>query len=232
MSERSPFACLDAAGLNRQHVFTVADLPAEVRAGLGVQAQETRLLLIGHAGRLLWDKVLASGGTSEHPIDDYTRQTLADFFATEHPGARFRLLYPGAALIGLQALGQLAGWHQPTPFMVGIDPHWGSWFAYRAVLLTDADFLPSTAVDRGNVCAACADAPCVAACPPQALAGREFSLARCSDFRLREASPCAEGCLARSACPVGAGHRYDDAQIRHSYRRSLAMLRQWREAAA
>ncbi|HMT81523.1 MAG TPA: hypothetical protein PKD66_14225, partial [Azonexus sp.] len=60
-----------------------------------------------------------------------------------------------------------------------------------------------------------------------ALAGGEFNLERCSRFRLAADSPCAVGCLARIACPVAPGHRYDDDQIRHSYQRSLAMLRQY-----
>jgi ferredoxin len=236
MSEHSPFAQLDDAGLNRQHVFAVANLPEDVRATLGAEAHESRLLLVGHAGRRLWECVQASAIGSEHPIDDYTRQRIAAFFAEHHPSAHYRLLYPGDQPIGLQALGRLAGWHHASPFMVGIDAKWGSWFAYRAVVLTDADFLPSTAVDRApqevplgdrNPCIDCLDPPCLAACPAGALAGRQFSLTACSRYRLAEKSACAEGCLARSACPVGAEHRYDPAQIRHSYSRSLAMLRQY-----
>ncbi len=217
-----------AAGLNRQHVFVLADLPPAVRHGLQPRPGERRLILLGHAGRHLWDCVQASGIGGEHPIDDYCRQTVARLFAEHLPGHRYRLLYPGSAPVGLQALGQLAGWHHASPFMVGVDAEWGSWYAYRAVILSTADFAPMPVVERRGPCLDCRDRPCIAACPAGA-AGDNFRLDRCADERLRPASPCARGCLARSACPVGAEHRYAEAQIRHSYSQSLPMLRAWRQ---
>lgn len=220
-----------AAGLNRQHVFALANLPDDLRTGLQPQSDEQRLILLGHAGRRLWDCVQAAGAGGEHPIDDYCRQTIARLFAEHLPSHRYRLLYPGHGPngpVGLQALGKLAGWHHASPFMVGIDAEWGSWFAYRAVILCTADFPPTPVVERRNPCLDCRDRPCIAACPAEA-AGASFRLDRCIDERLRSASPCAYRCLARDACPVGAEHRYAEAQIRHSYARSLPMLRQWRD---
>ena len=46
-------ALLDDAGLNRQHVFNLADLPADLLAPLDLRPGETQLLLFGHAGRRL-----------------------------------------------------------------------------------------------------------------------------------------------------------------------------------
>lgn len=221
-----PADVLATAGLNLCHVFDVAALPDNILAPLALGPDERRLILLGHAGRRLWDCVQASGIASEHPIDDYTLATVDRVFRQHLPGIAWRAPYPGDAPIGLQALGALAGWHHESPFRVGIDPHWGSWFAYRAVLLTDGDFSPSQPVDRSHPCADCVDRPCLAACPPRAL-DHGFDLKACAGERLRPGAACAEGCLARQACPVGAEHRYAAEQIRHSYSRSLAMLRQY-----
>ncbi len=222
-----PTDALAAAGLNRQHVFNLADLPGALLAPLGDLAGYRQLILLGHGGRRLWECVQAAGLASEHPIDDYCTFTVDRIFGPILPAGGYRLVYPGETLIGLQSLGARAGWHHPTPFMVGIDEEFGSWSAYRAVLLADSDFCPSQAVDRKSPCATCQQPPCIATCPAEALAGGEFSLAKCSAYRLQPESPCAHGCLARQACPVGAQHRYEAAQIAHSYARSLAMLRQY-----
>lgn len=223
-----PAAHFAARGLNRQHVFNINELPAAILAGLERRPAERQLILLGHAGRQLWDCVQAAGIRGEHPIDDHCRQAVTDFFAEHFPDRPYRLPYPGDAPLGLQALGTLAGWHHTSPFMIGVDRHWGSWFAYRAVILCATDFDPTPIVDYGNPCLDCRAQPCIAACPADA-AGTPFKLNACADERLRPGSPCAYGCQARNACPVGAAHRYDESQIRHSFAQSLAMLRQWRQ---
>ena len=221
-----PATELDDAGLNRQHVFNLSDLPAEVLAPLGPLANFTQLILLGHAGRRLWTCVQAAHLPGEHPIDDYTTQVVSRLFTPLLGNAPSQLVYPGEVMIGLQALGHLAGWHHPAPFMVGIDSQWGSWSAYRAVILAQSQFPISPRSHLAPPCPSCLNPPCISACPAQALQGGEFVFSRCSTFRLLENSPCAQGCLARLACPVGQEHRYDEAQIVHSYQRSLQWLRQ------
>jgi hypothetical protein len=143
------------------------------------------------------------------------------------PGQRCRILFPGEQPIGLQALGKLAGWHQPSPIMVGVDVEWGSWYAYRAVAIADTDFTPSPPLHERSPCPACAPRTCIATCPADALQAGQFDLDACSRYRLQPDSACAHGCLARQACPAGAEHRYDPEQIRHSYSRSLAVIRRY-----
>lgn len=227
-----PSALLDHAGLNRQHVFDLEALPATIRTTLAPSEGERQLILIGHGGRRLWEQVNAAGLVGSDPIDDFTRDTIARWFASSQPGRIFRLLYPGEQPIGLQQLGTLAGWHQPSPFMVGIDAQWGSWFAYRAVLLADTDFKPSTVIERHSPCLNCQAKPCIAACPGEALVNGAFSLARCADYRLQHGSTCQATCVARLACPVAAEHRYSEAQMRHSYQISLHMLTHYRNKPA
>ena len=229
MSERSPFVAdfLNESGLNRQFVFDLSALPADIAGQLAPQTRERQLILFGHGGRRLWECVKAAGLSGEHPIDDYSVRTVERWFAEQLPGHRYRILFPGDQPIGLQALGKLAGWHHPSPIMVGVDREWGSWYAYRAAVIADTDFVPSLAEAGRSPCPSCTAQPCVAACPADALHGGQFDLERCSRYRLQPDSHCAHGCLARQACPVGSEHRYDDAQITHSYSRSLAVIRQY-----
>ena len=222
---RADFTALDAAGLNLQAVFDLAALPEAVQGSLrGHPAFDPafrQLILIGHGGRLLWERVRAAGGDSPHPIDDYSRATFNRWFAENLPGHRHAVVYPGDAPVGLQALGTLAGWHHPSPFMVGINARWGSWFAYRVLALADTD-LPVTAPDPSpSPCLACAARPCVPACPGDALADGGFSLAKCIAYRRLADSRCRATCVARLACPVGREHRYEDSQLAHAEGRSL-----------
>ena len=219
-------ADLNEAGLNLQHVFDLQQLPRSIYEALAPQAEERQLLLVGHGGRRLWSAVQAAQLDSEHPIDDYTRMTLHNWFRTHLPQHRYRIVYPGKGTVPLQALGQLAGWHHPSPFMVGVDAQWGSWFAYRAAILTDTQWVPTQVKPTTSACAVCRDRVCVRACPAQALEP-VFSMKACASYRLSDRSACQTRCVAREKCPLGKVHRYEDAQIQHSYGRSLAMLRQY-----
>jgi epoxyqueuosine reductase len=218
---------LNHAGLNRQHVFDLAALPADLVAPLEPAPHERQLILFGHAGRRLWECVQAEGIHSAHPIDEYSVRTVERWLAQALPQARSRLVFPGAQRIGLQRLGSLAGWHRAAPFMVGIDSVWGSWFAYRAAILIDTGLPPSAPIDNGYPCGNCADKPCITACPAGALTSGRFDLSACITGRLAADSNCALGCTARNACTIGAQHRYDESQIRHSAAGSLASIRSY-----
>lgn len=229
MSERQvfPAALFDQAGLNRQHLFNLASLPDEIRAKLGDTADFRQLILLGHGGKKLWECVQAAGLPGEDPIDDYVMQRVRRIFAHHLANKNYRIVYPGEAPVGLQQLGKLAGWHQPSPFMVGIDAEWGSWFAYRAVILADTDFLPVLPVDRSKPCLSCADQPCLSACPAGAVTTEAFALDKCLAYRQSADAACQFTCLARIACPVGREHRYSADQLRHCYGISLRMIRQF-----
>lgn len=218
------FSALDRAGLNLRAVFDLAALPAGTRAGLDPERRYRQLILFGHGGRTLWEQVQAAGPSSGHPIDDFSVATVRAWFARQLPGRLFSIVYPGDAPIGLQALGKLAGWHHESPFRVGINAAWGTWFAYRAVALADTALAPTPPTPGASPCLACAEPPCVSACPAGALEAREFSLPRCVSYRRRPDSRCRATCIARTSCPVRTEHRYADAQIAHSYSRSLRMI--------
>ena len=233
------FAPLISSGLNLHHVFDLAALPPEWLATLGLDEAERRpyrqLILIGHLGRDCWTSLQRRGMHGSDPLDQFVTERVAAWMTDSLPGQAWRQLFPGPAPVGLQRLGALAGWHQSSPFGVGVDAEWGSWFAYRAVLLADTDLPLTPQRQSASPCVDCRDSPCLAACPAGALsapsdwlrAGSGEGLRRCLEHRLRPGSNCQDRCLARNACPVGAPHRYTDEQIAYHYLHSLRCIREY-----
>lgn len=227
------WSMLDEAGLNRQHVFELAQLPAQLLAPLDVQAHERQLILLAHAGTRLWSRVQAQGRAGAHPIDTYSIEQAQRWLAHALPTARYRIVYPNGQPgglpagrhLGLQSLGQLAGWHHSSPFMLGIDARWGSWFAYRVAIIADTRLPPSPVTPSAHPCHSCTSQPCRSACPAHALDAGAMDTQACRTQRLQPGSACALDCPARLACPVGAEHRYETSQIRHGAAASLAALR-------
>lgn len=223
------FSALNEIGLNRQAVLGYESLPQVLRRQIEdsfcCHHPRRQLIVIGNGGPLLWRTIQVCGWNSAEPIDDFSTSAVADWFASHYPQHSCTQLFPAVSQIGLQQLGELAGWHQAAPFMLGIDPFWGSWFAYRVVLLTDTEFALTPRLEQRSPCLDCSERPCVAACPPRAMSGQGFSMRACADYRLASDSACRYRCLARDACPVGSGQRYDDAQLRHGYGHSLAALK-------
>ncbi|HJV88167.1 MAG TPA: hypothetical protein VJ698_22040 [Noviherbaspirillum sp.] len=222
---------LNSVGLNRYAIFDIDKLPAKIAAE--VRAQSTsglacrQLILIGHAGRKLWESVTAEGIRSAHPIDDFTVRTVRRWFEQCLPKNTYKILYPGTQTIGLQGLGQLAGWHHASPFMVGIDQAWGTWYAYRALVLADTAFEPSQPVQSDHPCTTCNHTRCVTNCPAAAFDAEKFELAKCIAYRKQDGSGCKATCLARVSCPVGSAHRYCDEQIRHTYLGSMRAIERY-----
>lgn len=226
-------ATLNDAGLNCHAVFDIAALPPALRAQLFESCPPAagfkQLILIGHGGRTFWQALQASGrelvrNEVDHPVDDFTVATVQEFLHTEFAGVGYEIVYPGSYTVGLQALGQLAGWHHPSPFMVGINASFGSWFAYRALVLANTDLPVSTPVASDSPCASCSAQPCVRKCPAQALDGGQFHLQKCLSYRRQAGSACKKTCIARVSCPVAGEHRYTTEQMHYHYGRSMKVI--------
>lgn len=226
------FAGLDAQGLNLHAVFSLDALPAEVLQTLALSDAERerfrQLILVGHQGRNFWAALQARGMHGAHPMDQFVTECIAGWMDGPLHGHTWRQVFPGPQAVGLQSLGRLAGWHHASPFWIGVQHDWGSWFAYRAVVLADTDLPLTPRLESPAPCDSCSDKPCIQACPAGALAREQtgaWQLRTCLDYRKQASSACQDRCLARNACPVGAGHRYDDAQIRYHYLHSLQAIR-------
>ncbi|NWF39614.1 hypothetical protein F3F96_10755 [Mariprofundus sp. NF] len=227
------FDLLNANGLNMQAVFNLCELPEAMQATLAEQVagytNYSQLILIGHGGREMWESVQASefrGATD--PIDCFSVDRVAQWLAETHPEAAYEIIYPASQrIVPLQALGGLAGWHHASPFRIGINQTWGSWFAYRVAVLADTDLNPTINVALGSPCLSCSDKACITACPADALADSKFSLQRCVDYRLQEESSCKKQCLSRLSCPVATEHRYTLEQINYHYGRSMQSIEEY-----
>ena len=222
------FTALNDVGLNLQAVLDLDALPAEMLAELrrrhDPEHRYRQLILIGHAGRSLWRAVKAAGIRSENPIDDFSVKSVEQWFSSHFANSAHEIAYPGDIQIGLQALGKVVGWHHASPLMIGISKTWGTWYAYRVVVLAATDLLPTPVLKSESPCVRCPDKDCVASCPGGAMDGGILILKKCLGYRQEASSRCKVTCVARVSCPVGSEHRYDDEQLRHSCSISLKMI--------
>jgi hypothetical protein len=235
-----PFAPLIERGLTLHAVLDLATLPVDVRASLGLNADEPtryrQLIVLGHQGRAFWAALQRRGLHGSDPVDAFVAECVRDWLNGPLAGHAWALLFPGVRHVGLQRLGELAGWHHAAPFRVGVDAQWGSWFAYRAVLLADTALPLTPQRALPSPCLSCHEQPCVTACPAAALdriptagtpqgQGEGFRLLACMAYRLQPGSACQDRCLARNACRVGEAHRYTEAQTAYHYLQSLPAIR-------
>ncbi len=145
-------------GLNMQAVFNLLELPEEITTSIRAHAPDiarfNQLIIFAHGGKRMWESVQASGfADADEPIDSFSIDLVRRYFAEACSENTFELLYPGSKqLIPLQKLGQLAGWHHSSPFRVGVNQVWGSWFAYRVVVLADTEFEPTSPLTAASPC--------------------------------------------------------------------------------
>jgi hypothetical protein len=174
--------------------------------------QETRsLLLLGSTGGLFFEGFLRANQGDPDPLDTYTRESITRLvtqFAPEALGVYFPFEAP---FLPFQQFA--AGLGAAGPLGILISAEYGPWFALRAcVALKEEAPLPAPAPD---VCASC-PAPCITACPAEAVQRAGLMVERCS--AARHCGPCQERCIAREACPVGVRWRYPDEAIRFHHR--------------
>lgn len=233
LMDRCDVASLAAQGLNLHAVFDLDGLPnglgADLRRRFDPSGRFRQLILIGNAGPTMWSAIRQSDvAASAHPIDEYSVSVVTAWFRSRLPYRNFDIVYPrNRREVPLQALGRLAGWHRPSPLGLGINATWGLWFAYRVALLADTELAPTQVPAAASPCEACASRDCIAACPAGATAPEGLDLEQCVAYRKLADSRCRTTCVARLACPVGAGHRYDDEQLRHCYSISLRAIERY-----
>lgn len=217
-------------GLNLYACFDCAALPTsilDVIASAGIDLERySRLLLLGHGGRTLWEQV-QSDWQADDPIDNYSIRVTKQFLHDYCDDAPHHILYPLTDMpLPLQQLGMLAGWHHRAPLGIGINGVYGVWFAYRVAVLTTAVLAPTEPMDTPSPCTNCVDKPCVSACPGRAVGEvGGFQAIPCFTHRVKSNSSCADRCLSRLACPYFPEHRYSDTQIQYHYTLSLPSLR-------
>lgn len=226
----SPY--LSELGFNLQAVLHSNCLPNDVLASLPdqfacLQSSGFSILMLGNGGNRFWQRFQESefAHQANHPVDRYSVSVAGQFVLQRWPQYTYHVLYPEPHPVALQRLGELAGWHHDSPIKVGINSVWGTWFAYRAVLLIEANLQATLPVQADSPCTSCQQKPCLNQCPSNALGFPQEFLERCLPYRLQPNSACQSTCLAREACPVQAQHRYSRPQIEYHYLDSLQTIK-------
>ncbi|MEE2828694.1 MAG: hypothetical protein VX498_05875 [Myxococcota bacterium] len=134
------------------------------------------LLLLGSAGPRLWESLREEGYLEgPDPVDSYCRDRVRVFRTklSDEPEKASQLAWPNPAgqPIAVTELGELAGWSSRSPLGLGIHPEHGLWFAYRAVLLLEAEAPQQQPAASPSPCLTCLDKPCVSHCPAGAVGG-------------------------------------------------------------
>lgn len=218
-------------GLEPRGWLAPEDISApRLKSGMAAKA----ICLVGHGGGGFWPVFQAwhamHPGIAD-PLDAWSKAVIE----------------PIAALLGGEAVFPSdKPWHpfqqwamaaeglQPSPLGLLIHPEYGLWHGYRGAILFDetrGDVAASLSAQgqgpdvfgqapeglQSHPCEACADKPCLSACPVDAFSTTGFAVANCRAFVRTPAGldGCMDsGCLARDACPVGRAYRYGADQIR------------------
>jgi len=176
------------------------------------------VVLIGPKGGSNWSHFRAwqssqtdRGGAD--PLDNWSKAVLtpiaenlgaAVWFPSDPPWQPF------------QSWAKAAEGLKPSPLGLLIHPEFGVWHSYRGALGFDVDLGNEPGSEKNHPCDKCAERPCLSACPVHAITENGFAVASCRAHLKTEpgqAGCVKSGCLARNACPVGAGWRYSDDQL-------------------
>ncbi len=194
-------SAIERAGLVPRGAFRLADgeLLADVRT----------IVLIGMTGRAGWEAFAASPEAREgngHPLDRFSRRVIDALAQELHAVA----LYPfgGPPHWPFQQWARRAEPVHPSPIGILIHPVYGLWHSYRGALgFSQALEVPAFETSA-SPCDSCRERFCLGACPVGAFSPAGYDVAACASYlRSPAGADCMTGgCLARRACPVGAGH--------------------------
>lgn len=188
------------------------------------------LLLFGQAGQELWPSFSQSPEYNDgepHPMDRWSErvgrniadslngQLLLPFGGPEHhPFLSWAIK---AESLTSSRLGML------------MHPVHGLWHAYRfAISLKESVSDLGEPPEPKDVCASCADEPCLSSCPVNAFDGKTYDVQACAaHLRGHPGGQCLmQGCMARDACPEGLPSRYASEQRKFHMKQFMIAMQQ------
>jgi hypothetical protein len=198
-----------AAGLSWRGAFHPdhGDLPDDARVGT--------LVLLGFIGRENWDVFSSSPEANDgapDPLDRWSKRVVTKL-AGEF-GAKPYFPFGGPPWAPFIEWGKKAEAVHRSAIGMLIHPDYGLWHSWRGALAFKDRFDLPAKDRRPSPCETCSEKPCLSACPAGAFASGEYDVAACKGHIAEpEGEDCMEwGCLARRACPIGAGYRYGKEQ--------------------
>jgi ferredoxin len=216
MSIGTVYSAIERTGLVPRGALLLAD-----NERVGVLQQVRTIALIGMAGRCGWDAFAASLEARDgldHPLDRFSRWVIDALAQELHAVA----LYPfgDPPHWPFQQWAQRAEPVHASPIGLLIHPTYGLWHSYRGALgLAEALDLPAV-IAAPSPCDSCRERPCLRGCPVGAFTVGGYDVAACAaHLKSPAGTACMEGgCLARRACPVGAGHAHGREQAAFTMR--------------
>ena len=180
----------------------------------GVPGTPRTLVLVGNAGPAMWRAFAAGRRVEPDPLDAWTRRVLGE--AAANLGAIALFPFDGPPYLPFQRWAGRCEPVSPSPIGPLIHPAYGLWHAYRGALAFEGrlDMAPPAA--DPSPCESCADKPCLAACPVDALKPGAYDVKACvGHIEGTAGKDCMDlGCRARRACPIGRAYTYQPDQAR------------------
>ncbi|MBT3768044.1 MAG: hypothetical protein HOB79_08845 [Rhodospirillaceae bacterium] len=184
------------------------------RGGFYSEGPQTHIL-IGNVGSAMWRSFLAENIDAPDPLDRWTRQVVEPI--AEQFNAQALYAFEGPPYHPFQRWAMKAEAVFPSPIGPLIHPKFGLWHAYRAALMFDRMIDLPIQEPAASPCEACAEKPCLSACPVEAFSTGRYDVPACVEhLETPEGASCLnESCAARRACPVRAQHCYTPEQSKH-----------------
>jgi hypothetical protein len=177
------------------------------------------LVLVGFTGNRNWRHFQHAPEAHDGAPDPLDRWSLRVIGALARElGATALFPFQGPPWLPFLRWAQKAEPVHPSPLGMLIHPDWGLWHSWRGALAF-RDTLELPPPDRRpRPCDSCADKPCLTTCPVNAFTMKGYDVAACvAHIETPRGTDCMEeGCRARRACPIGAGHRYSPEQAHFS----------------
>ncbi len=169
--------------------------------------------LIGNQGRAMWEVFSKSTNYLEDEkssLDRWTKANLSPLEVQLSAIALYPFLDGQSQHWPFQQWAFKATGLKQSPQGLIIDPEFGLWQAFRAVLVFDQNIEIPVPDYGDHPCDSCAKKPCLSTCPVDAISDAGFHAGRCIEHVKSQAGLiCREkGCIARNACPIGRSHAY------------------------
>jgi len=195
--------------------------PAELSSELG---EIRTIALFGGIGARDWPAFAASPEYSDgapDPLDRWSRRLIGAL--AEAFGAIALYPFDGPPYHPFQRWAQRAEPVFPSPLGLLIHAEYGLWHNYRGALAFAEAIEAPPRQSGANPCEACAERPCLSACPVEAFSDDGYDLKACAGhLRAPEGDDCMQrGCLARRACPIGRDYMHGGGQAEFHMRAFL-----------